>query len=83
MFADVLFSDGSKILSSPHTDIASQFIYWRDFGFTELRKGKLALWNPHLFSGAPFFGGFQSALLYPLNLPYLFLPVGATMPSLC
>jgi len=79
MFADVLFSDGTKILSSPHTDIASQFIYWRDFGFSELKKGNLALWNPHLFSGAPFFGGFQSALLYPLNFPYLILPLNAAI----
>lgn len=76
MFADVLFSDGIKILSSPHTDIASQFIYWRDFGFNELKKGNLALWNPHLFSGAPFLGGFQAALLYPLNFPYLIFPLG-------
>jgi len=79
MFGDVLLSGGDKILSSVHTDIASQFLYWRDFGFRELRHGNLALWNPHLFSGAPFFGGFQSALLYPLNFPYLLLPTGAAI----
>lgn len=79
MFAEVIFSAGNKILSSPHTDIAGQFIYWRDFGFSELKKGNLVLWNPHLFSGAPFFGGFQSALLYPLNFPYLFLPLGVAV----
>ena len=79
MFGDVLLSGGATILSSVHTDIASQFLYWRDFGFRELRHGNLALWNPHLFSGAPFFGGFQSALLYPLNFPYLLLPTGAAI----
>jgi hypothetical protein len=76
MFGGVILSDANRILSSPQADIASQFIYWRDFGFSELKRGNLALWNPHLFSGAPFFGGFQSALLYPLNFPYLFLPLG-------
>ena len=74
MFADVFLGEG-KILSSSQADIASQFFYWRDFGFGELKKGNLALWNPHLFSGTPFLGGFQAALLYPLNLPYLFLPL--------
>jgi len=75
MFAEAIFPLGGKILSSPQTDIANQFIYWRDFGFRELKNGNLPLWNPHLFSGAPFFSGFQSALLYPLNLLFLFLPV--------
>lgn len=76
MFADIIFSAGSMIISSPQTDISNQFIFWRDFGFSELKKGNLALWNPHIFSGAPYFGGFQSALLYPLNFPYLLLPLG-------
>ena len=76
MFTDIIFSAGSMILSSPQTDISNQFIFWRDFGFSELKKGNLALWNPHLFSGAPYFGGFQSALLYPLNFPYLLFPLG-------
>ena len=76
MFADSISAGGSAILSSPNADIASQFIYWRDFGFSELKNGNLALWNPHLFSGTPFFGGFQAALLYPLNIVYLLLPLG-------
>jgi hypothetical protein len=41
-----------------------------------LWHGNLALWNPHLFSGAPFFGGFQSALLYPPNVLFLVLLLG-------
>jgi len=75
MFGDVLFSPGDKVLSSRGTDVFSQFLHWRAFGFGELRSGNLALWNPHLFSGAPYFGGFQSALLYPGNALFLILPV--------
>ncbi len=67
-----------QVLSGPN-DLSSQFIWWRQFGFEELKKGHLALWNPHLFSGAPFFGGFQSALLYPFNWLYIFLPMAFTM----
>lgn len=75
MFADVLFVPGEKVLSKPGTDLFSQFVHWRAFGFGELRKGNLPLWNPHIFSGAPYFGGFQSALLYPPNWVYMILPL--------
>jgi hypothetical protein len=51
-----------------------QYLPWRVFGFGEMARGNLALWNPHLFSGRPFFGDFQSALLYPPNLIHLVLP---------
>src|SRR3954447_13512107 len=76
LFADVLFSDGQTVLGAPASDMTVQFLPWRDFGFTELRHGNLALWNPHIFGGAPFLGGFQSALLYPPNWLHLFLPLG-------
>jgi hypothetical protein len=75
MFADVIFFSDNLILSNNTSDIVEQFFYWRDFGFSQLKHGNLALWNPHIFSGAPFLGGFQSALLYPPNILYLMLPV--------
>ncbi len=75
MFADVLFTTQPVVLSNRDTDLSQQFVHWRTFGFDELRRGNLALWNPHLFSGAPFFGGFQSALLYPPNVLFLVLPL--------
>ncbi|MDO8785935.1 MAG: hypothetical protein Q7J12_06925 [Syntrophales bacterium] len=75
MFADVLFTSKDTVLSEAGMDISNQFIYWRDFGFGELKRGNLPLWNPHIFSGAPFFGEFQSALLYPPNFVYLLFPL--------
>jgi hypothetical protein len=74
MIADVLFSD-NLILSARLSDLTEQFFYWRDFGFSQLKHGNLALWNPHIFSGTPFLGGFQSALLYPPNILYVMLPL--------
>ena len=65
---NVLFSQ-DQIFGASNTDIAQQFIAWRHFGFAELVEGRLPLWNPHIFGGAPYFGGFQSALMYPLNWP--------------
>ncbi len=74
LFAQVLFSENT-LVSIADGDLANQFYAWRDFGFSELRKGHLALWNPFIYCGAPFFAGFQSALLYPPNWLFLFLPL--------
>jgi len=38
------------------------------FAARSLRAGVVPLWNPHLYSGAPFIADNQSGLLYPINL---------------
>ncbi len=63
------------VISSDGQDLSGQFLWWRQFGFDELKKGHLALWNPYLYCGEPFFGGFQSALLYPPNWLFMVLPL--------
>lgn len=75
MFLDVLVAPGSRVLGQVQQDLALHFLWWGEFGFGELAKGNLALWNPHIFSGAPFFGNTQSALLYPPNWLFLALPL--------
>lgn len=76
MFRDMLFTKQHYVLSSGRAgDIARVFIYWRDFGFHELLSGNLALWNPYSYCGEPFFGMFQSALLYPPNFLHFILPL--------
>jgi hypothetical protein len=81
MFADALVAPGSRVLGDARSDLPNQFLPWRAFGFGELAKGNLALWNPYVFGGAPFFGGMQSALLYPPNLLFLALPLPLAMNS--
>jgi hypothetical protein len=76
LFFRFLDPQGHQVLSLYGEDLTGQFVWWRKFGFEELLKGNLALWNPRLFCGEPFFGGFQSALLYPPNWLFLFLPLG-------
>ncbi|MBN1313745.1 MAG: YfhO family protein [Anaerolineae bacterium] len=39
-----------------------------------LRSGQLPLWNPHLYSGAPFWADNQSGVLYPPNWLLFALP---------
>ncbi|HEX3731016.1 MAG TPA: hypothetical protein VHV47_14485, partial [Opitutaceae bacterium] len=65
------------VLSTPYSDLPSQFAPWRAFATASLKAGHFPLWNPYTYSGEPFFGGFQSALLYPFNLLFLILPLAA------
>ena len=75
LFGDLLFAGGTRVVGHRATDLVQQFLPWRDFGFRELAKGNLALWNPHIFGGAPYFGAMQAALLYPPNWLFLILPL--------
>ncbi len=48
--------------------------YWAEAA-RALRAGRLPLWNPYLFAGAPFLANSQAGLLYPPNWPlWLLLP---------
>ncbi len=78
MFYDVLFTS-QRVVSARSADLAMQFIPWREFGFTQLAHGHLPLWNPHIYGGAPYFAGFQAALLYPPNWLHLILPVAVAI----
>ncbi len=76
MFASVLFLPGDRVLSELGMDTSNLFAYWRQFGFEQLRAGNLALRIPQVYSGSPFLGGFEEALLYPPNwILYLTLPL--------
>ncbi len=47
----------------------AQFLY-PTYSFAALwwRQGIIPLWNPYLFTGAPFVGDIQSGIFYPFNL---------------
>ncbi len=42
-----------------------------------LRQGRIPLWNPYLFMGAPFLANPQTAVLYPPSWLFALLPVDA------
>ena len=56
-------------------DALSQYYPWRHFAAQQLRDGLIPLWNPHQFAGTPFLANGQSAVFYPLNLPFWMLDV--------
>lgn len=70
------------------SDPALMFEPWQIFARREACAGRLPLWNPHAFGGAPLLGNMQSALLSPFTLPTYLLPasralgVGALLKSL-
>ncbi|MCX5772212.1 MAG: hypothetical protein NTZ09_18325, partial [Candidatus Hydrogenedentes bacterium] len=79
VFSDVLFARGQWTASGPAGDVLNFYDSCRMYGFGEIRDGNLPLWNPHVFSGVSFIGNFQSALFYPPNLIYLFLPLAKAL----
>jgi hypothetical protein len=50
------------------------FYPYRTYVSGALLEGRFPLWNPHLFLGAPLFANMQTAVLYPLHWPLLWLP---------
>ena len=70
-FWRILFA--ARVLASG--DIFTYFHpYWSE-ATRALRSGRIPLWNPYLFGGAPFLANSQAGLLYPLNWPlWLALP---------
>ncbi|MSP12213.1 MAG: hypothetical protein EXR62_04555 [Chloroflexi bacterium] len=54
-------------------DVFTYFTPYRAYASEALRAGRFPLWNPDIFMGAPFFANIQSAVLYPLHWPFLWL----------
>ncbi len=71
LFHRLLFTD--RVLASG--DILHYFYPYRDYAAAALRQGRLPLWNPYIFLGAPFLANPQAAVLYPLHWPLSWLPV--------
>lgn len=79
VYADVLLTSPMPVISAEGRDGHRYFSVSRAFGFGEMSRGNLPLWNPHVFAGVPYLPGIQSALLYPVNVIYLLLPLPMAM----
>lgn len=56
-------------------DTFNYFYPLESYASETLVQGRLPLWDPYLFTGAPFLANLQTAVFYPLNLIFLLLPV--------
>jgi hypothetical protein len=63
------FEPANALLS----DYVFQLRPWGSLSIASLRAGRIPLWDPHNYAGAPFFANGQSAVVYPLNILSLFL----------
>src|SRR5688500_12846508 len=52
---------------------------YRFFAAEALKEGRVPLWNPHIYFGAPFLANLQSAVFYPLHVLFLLLPAPLAM----
>jgi hypothetical protein len=59
--------------SFPPGDFSRQFWAFATFEVREFSAGRMPLWNPYTYAGAPFWADIQSAVLYPISLLALLL----------
>ena len=64
---------------APHNELLSDLVLenavWKLHVRRTLRQGELPLWNPQLFTGAPFFAAGQASSAYPLSALFYVLPI--------
>ncbi len=70
-----VFGSEGWIPSHRSGDAARFTALMRPFFVDEVRSGNLPLWNPHIFSGTPYVGVFQTAVFHPFGLIYFVLPL--------
>ncbi len=64
---------GGRIIA--RGDLLLYFYPLRDFAAQAVREGRLPLWNPYTFMGAPFLANSQAGFFYPINIVLSWLPV--------
>lgn len=81
-FGDIILFPGNRVLShhdagdiGDTSDTDYQYLSLRQFGFSELKKGTVPLWDPYNCSGTHYLANPESGLFYPLNLIFLIMPV--------
>lgn len=55
-------------------DLLLYFYPLRDYAAQAVREGRLPLWNPHTFMGAPFLANVQVGFFYPFNVLLSWVP---------
>jgi hypothetical protein len=65
-------------------DQTREFLTFFKIARESLQRGEAPLWNPYIMAGTPLLANSQSALLFPLNWPFYFLPLylGFTVSAL-
>lgn len=68
------YAPGGIPNKAQYPDVIRQMYPWKTIAIDAIKDGRLPLWNPYNFSGAPLLANFQSQALYPFNVLYLLFP---------
>ncbi len=79
-FAPVLFQ--GRWMPANGGDLAGFLYPLLHYTVNSLREGRLPLWNPYLYSGAPHLADIQTGVFYPPNLVLALLPGEVTFARL-
>lgn len=74
---------GVKPVNPLLLDVTYMFHPWLLYAASEIGQGRLPLWNPYAFAGAPFFGAVQPALLFPLTAVAYVFPASTALTLIC
>lgn len=55
-------------------DVVRQTYPFRQLAMEQFKQGIFPVWNPYIMTGTPLLANLQSAVWYPLNIIYLFVP---------
>lgn len=72
-FWKLVLTDQYTWLDSP--DLTNQVLPWFQFQAGEWHRGRIPLWDPHLWAGQPLLGQAQPGTAYPLNWILFLLPL--------
>ncbi|MBQ3834508.1 MAG: hypothetical protein II816_03230, partial [Elusimicrobia bacterium] len=72
---DIIFYPSGIFFSSLNYGDLNYYINLRLFTFGSLLSGIFPFWTTKILCGVPVFANSESAVFYPLNLMYVFLPV--------
>ncbi len=74
-------ADKPGLRTTEHADLHQRILPSFQYGFSELRRGRLPLWNPRQLCGAPFLADPATGVFQPLNAVFLLLPVERAMAA--
>ncbi|HRZ87090.1 MAG TPA: YfhO family protein [bacterium] len=70
-YAKAIVAPPAQMIGWEQSDTREQYFQWRQYGFGELRAGRLPFWNRYAYCGTPFMANVQTALFYPPNAIFL------------
>jgi len=76
------FNPGSYPNKAQYFDVLQQLFPWKQLVVDQIQSGKVPLWNPYNFSGAPLLANIQSAVFNPIQSYFFLYPITTCLDGL-